>query len=442
MVEANVKILQDVRWFLYAVCDHTVHRALFTEKPTDFTRTRDLPMVRVIAMIVNLLKRSLSVEIREFFEVLVGKDPPTKSAFCQQRQKLKALFFQVWNHVLAEGFYRYYAGAVKHWRGFCLLACDGSTLYLPATPSVQQHFGTQRNQHGGVPMARALQLRDVLNELTLWAGLYPIHCGEGTILLENLKHIGADSLLLLDRGYPGFVLMYALGHQPSPLHFVMRCRVGFNQQVSTFMSSTLTDQVVTLRASPEARTTLRKHGYQVPAPLTLAVRMVKVPLAGGGTEVLLTSLLDQRLYSTRDLQQLYGLRWNIETAYNTQKNQLQLEQFSGVSVCAIEQDYHACVFVENLQTLIEKQCSDYTKKCSAKRKHPCGINTNCCWAALKHKVVRLLLTKDPLPLLLLLETIFEQYLEPIRAGRTYKRKHKLKCLNGKYHTLTNYKRAI
>lgn len=399
-------------------------------------------MIRVIAMIVNLFKRSLSVEIREFFEVLVGKDSPTKSAFCQQRQKLKALFFQLWNHVLAEGFYRYYGAAVKHWRGFRLLACDGSTLYLPATPPVQQHFGTQRNQHAGVPMARALQIRDVLNELTVWAGLYPIRCGEATILLENLQHLAGGSLLLLDRGYPGFVLMYALGQQSSPLHFVMRCRLGFNAQVVAFVNSGLKDQVVLFTASPEAKARLRKMGYCVPACLSLSVRMVKVCLPGGGTEVLLTNLLDQRLYSATDLRELYGLRWNIETAYDTQKNQLQVEQFSGLSVCTIEQDYQACVFVQNLQTLIEKQCGDFILKRSAQRKHPCQVNTNCCWAALKHNVARLLLTQDPLPLLLTIQKAFQQYLEPLRAGRTYKRRHKLKCLNGKYHTLTNYKRAI
>lgn len=44
----------------------------------------------------------------------------------------------------------------------------------------------------------------------------------------------------------------------------------------------------------------------------------------------------------------------METRYDTQKNKGQLEQFSGVSVLSIYQDYQATVFVCNLQALLEK----------------------------------------------------------------------------------------
>ena len=56
--------------------------------------------------------------------------------------------------------------------------------------------------------------------------------------------------------------------------------------------------------------------------------------------------------------ELYAKRWTIEGAYNTQKNQLQIEIFSGHRVICIEQDYAAALFVANLQSILEKQCED------------------------------------------------------------------------------------
>lgn len=41
-----------------------------------------------------------------------------------------------------------------------------------------------------------------------------------------------------------------------------------------------------------------------------------------------------------------------------------------------------------------------------------------------------------------LQNVFEQNIEPIRPNRTFTRGRKLKRFNGKYQSLTNYKRAI
>ncbi len=38
-------------------------------------------------------------------------------------------------------------------------------------------------------------------------------------------------------------------------------------------------------------------------------------LSTGETEILLTDLYDERLYSLADLKKLYALRWGIETAF-------------------------------------------------------------------------------------------------------------------------------
>jgi len=120
------------------------------------------------------------------------------------------------------------------------------------------------------------------------------------------------------------------------------------------LQSSKSSKVIDLRATSNAIATLREHGYIITAATAIKVRMVKVLLSSGEVEILLTNLYDQNLYTNEDLKYLYGLRWGIETTYGKQKNQLQMEQFSGHRAICIQQDYAACLFVANLQSLIEK----------------------------------------------------------------------------------------
>ena len=170
--------------------------------------------------------------------------------------------------------------------------------------------------------------------------------------------------------------------------------------------------------------------------------MVKVKLPTGEMEILLANLYNERVFTLEDLKYLYGLRWGIETTYYKQKNQQQMEQFSGHRVICIQQDYAAGIFVANLQSLIEKQCEHYLQTINEKRKLRYRINRNVSWASMKHTIVKLFLHNNPEQILLHLQKAFEQNIEPVRPGRQNPRVRKSKRLYGKYQTFTNYKRAI
>jgi hypothetical protein len=55
-------------------------------------------------LIVNGLKRSLSVELHHFFEQFSPENTCGKQTFCEQRAKLKPAFFHDWDDVLTSGF--------------------------------------------------------------------------------------------------------------------------------------------------------------------------------------------------------------------------------------------------------------------------------------------------------------------------------------------------
>jgi len=443
MVEANVRIIEELKYFLEVVSKDPSLRELVTETEKDFTRDRKLPMERIVGLIINMPKRSLSIEIQEFFESL-EKDLVhcTKGAFCSQRSKLKALFFEAWNQWLVSNFYHYYGDNVKRWRNFRVQAVDGSTAYLINKKEVADYFGTQDNQHVCIPMARIMQVQDILNDITVWGKTSSIKESEQAIMASHVSSLYEDSLTLFDRGYPSYALMYLMNNQEVPRHFVIRCKGGFNKEVKQFVQSSKNSKIINLKPNANAIAALREHGYVITPETTINVRMVKVLLSSGEVEILLTNLYDQNLYTNEDLKYLYGLRWGIETTYGKQKNQLQMEQFSGHRVICIQQDYAAGLFVANLQSLIEKQCEDYLDQVNRKRTYKYKINRNVSWASMKHCIVKLFLYKNPEQILLQLQKDFERNLEPIRPGRQNPRKKKVKRLHGKYQTLTNYKRAI
>ena len=443
MVEANLQIIEELKLFLEEVSQDPELRKLVTENEGDFTRDRKLPMDRVAGMIINMPKRSLSIEIQEFFDDLSnGREDCTKGAFSTQRAKLQPLFFKVWNHWLVKNFYRYYGENVKCWRTFRLNAVDGSTAYLIDKKELADYFGTQDNQYVETPMARIMQVQDILNDITVWGDIYPIKESEQAIIATRITQLPKDSITLFDRGYPSYALMYLMLNQEEPRHFLMRCKTNFNKIVAQFTASRKRSKIVQFFPDKAAIASLREQGHIVTQNTGISVRMVRITLSTGEDEILLTSLYDEKLYSLEDLKYLYGLRWGIETTYSKQKNQQQMEQFSGHRVICIQQDYLASLIVANLQSLIEKQCESYLKKINKHRKYSYRINRNVSWASLKFNIVRLFLQENTKEILLQLQLAFERNIEPVRPGRQFPRIFKAKRRKGKFQTYTNHKRAI
>lgn len=208
MVIANLNIIEELKTFLESVSQNPELKKIFGNSVSDFSRNRKLPFKRLVSLIINLPKRSLSIELQDFFATLDDSDSLcTKGAFCQQRSKLNPVFFQVWNQFLVDCFYKYYGDNVKRWNGMRLLAVDGSTAYLLNKPDVVAHFGTLRNQHLETPMGRIMQVVDVLNDIIVWGDILPVKYGEPKIISHYIENLYQDSITLFDRGFISYSLI-------------------------------------------------------------------------------------------------------------------------------------------------------------------------------------------------------------------------------------------
>jgi len=381
---------------------------------------------------MNLLKGSLQDELDAFFKNLKGHPTEvrevSKAAFSKARKHLRHTAFIELNQNLLNQSYA--ASQTDTWHGYRLCAVDGSTLRLPNKAPIVEHFG--RQQDNSVPQARLSQLYDVLNSVTIDAQLSPFHIGERDLAYKHLKQTQANDLIIYDRGYPAFA-MYAM-HRALQRDFLVRMPLDFCHEVTDFIASDDVDLTVIIEANDESRQACVEHEISSDP---IQIRLIKVILNTGETEVLATSLLDVRRFPAKVFKDLYALRWNVEEDYKTKKHRVEIENFSGLSVESIYQDVHAKVFTQNMVALTSWIAQPEVDTIYEGRKHVYKINFTQALSKMKHSIISLIASTNPQKLIRSLVDIFVKTVEPIRKQRSYPRN---KSWHKRVHHL-NYKRT-
>jgi hypothetical protein len=409
----------------------------FCVSGNDFIRNRKLPFARLVLLITKLCKKTLSIEIEQFFAESGGLLNCSVSAFTQQRAKLVPSFFYFWNLVLQGSYYRYYAHAVKRWKIHRIIAADGSTISLVNTPSLAGYFGGQSNQNSSFVLAKTFYHYDVLNELVLLPQISPYRYGELNMAYDSIGAIEEDMLMLYDRNFSNYKMVALHQWQEKERKFVIRARET-QSLIKAFIRSGQISSIVYMQPTPEAIAGLKKSGFMVAKNTLLKVRLVRVELEHS-TEVLITNLWEEEGYSAGEFKDLYFMRWGIETNLSVQKNICQLESFSGLTVHAVLQDFYATVVMTNLHSILIKEAQEVVENTLKHRKYPVKINKNKSFGKLKTNLVSLFLNNDPVAILKKLYAHFITDVIPIRKGRSFKRIKVNIQAKSKYKTFTNFK---
>lgn len=440
MLKTNIEILEKLHEFIYQA---EGAKEKYVTKKNAFTKPRKLGFLMVVLFILQLPKRSLGVELEDFFDQLApDKLTCTKSAFSQARYNLKWELFRDWNDCLIKDFFTDNEAKVKRWKGYRLQGVDGTILHLPDYADLKIVFGTHSNQHGSMPMARVIGRYDLLNDLLIEGKVAPVRTSENVMAQEQLSQVAEDVLSIYDRNFISFEFLYA--HYYQNLHYVMRCKLSFNTVVKNFVKSEAKSAIVEFKASSKGIAKFAEQGIELTLKDSVKLRLIKVVLSTGELEVLATSLLNEQEFPNELFGPLYNSRWGSETCFDVLKNKLQVALFSGQKPAAIHQEFQATVFVHNLNTLLVQDCEEQAKQRSSKRMYQYKINKNVSIGLMKNKLIRLFTCpKEELYLVVkMLHSKFIRYLEPIRQGRSYPRKFRARALKSKFFTLNNYARAF
>lgn len=218
------------------------------------------------------------------------------------------------------------------WRDRRVMAIDGSTLVLAATPELEALYGgptTHGKRRVGSPQARMVALLECGTRALVNATMGPYRSAETKLLKNLLPSIEPGMLILADRDFPRVELWKQFLARGADLLW------RANTRVATHRVRDLGD------GSYLAAFGLNHHGR--PNNHSLVVRVIEYRLPGSDTLYrLLTNLLDPVVAPAGELASLYAERWEIEIFYGQLKTtQCELGMLRSQTIDGVEQEFWA-----------------------------------------------------------------------------------------------------
>ena len=399
----------------------------------DFTRNRTLTFPRLVSFMLNAINGSIQSELSRFFQVLddspVSLVTVSTAAFCKARKKLSHTAFKDLNNTLVDTFHK--SASVQRWHGLRVLAVDGSVTQLPKSEILLEHFGKARKKSFR-PAVRMSQLYDVKNKITIDLEIGSHSTGERNMALKHLKYANKGDIIVYDRGYPA--VWFFKHHLANEIDFCSRATLDSSNKITEFIASGSISEVSEFPCIEKSLQRCRKDGLSTDS---VKLRLVRVDLPSGTTEILITSLIDEEVYPSHIFADLYHQRWGIEEDYKVMKSRLNIENFSGMSVEAILQDIHAKTLTKNLASIAIFEAEKITNLTRNKCNHKYKINVHHALSQIKDNIVRFMMKTSIEGLSQLMINKISQVTNAYRENRKCDRSEKRMSKN-KYPTA--YKR--
>lgn len=404
--------------------DFIIHSKRLSER--HFTRTRKMPLSRLLLSILNRRGLSLSLELRKFKELSGMKEEISKSGYLRQRMKLNpdsiAELFCFHNKGL------YDDGEMETWKGYYILAADGSGINVPTTPETLVCYGSS-SRKGTKPQA-ALGLSciyDVINHTILECSINDCKFNEMQEAYRQMQQIKNgmalhNTILVLDRGYPSSV--YFIKMLEENQKFLVRLKASDFKKEHQGMKSMDEEVEIVFDKSRMQHYLGSETASKMKELGSIRIRFVRLTLENGTDEYLATNLTNTE-YTTEEIRLMYTMRWEIETAYDMLKNNLELENFTGTKPVLIEQDIYSSVYLCNLaQDMIADANHQQKGENVRKYKHSMTVNKTYAVGVLKEELIHILLEPASIDTEKRFKTMVDELkrnLIPVRKDRHYKR---------------------
>ena len=405
----------------------------FVKRPgKDFTRHRICTFPNTILAIMTMEAHSLKRELFEYFRPL-KKNPPTRSAFIQSRKKLNDAAFP---HLL-----RAFNDKIPFhntYKGLHLLACDGTDSNIPADAQDLASLIPFNSNNGGYYQNHTVVMFDLLEKRYTDAVIQPrreINEVQACCKMIDRNPVPGQCLIIADRGFMSFNLM---AHVIENHNFFLIRTKDIMQALSPFklfsfpptgegevscefvLSRKHSKQQIEQPQKYKWLSPKRRFDYISPedkqSSYTLSFRLVKLLLADGSAEYLVTNLSHEK-FPPEALRTLYQMRWGVETSFLYLKYNIAMNYFHSISRDSISQEIFAKLVLYNFISLIVS-CSELLGTNSL---YPVQISFSDAVYKCRAYLLSVIPGKKLLELLL-------RDLTPIRSGRSYERNIRSQCL--------------
>lgn len=235
------------------------------------------------------------------------------------------------------------------WFGHRLFAVDGSKINLPR-PLIENGYPLPSGK-ANYPQGLMSCLYELKTRLPIDFDLVA-HANERDCALNHLKALEKGDIVVYDRGYFSYLLLYY--HQQLGINAVFRLGKISVSVINDFFESPETDIIteIKLTGNRSRQKILRKHpDFNF---VTLPIRLIKYTV-NETIYCLGTNLLDQKKYPTEAFKDLYHERWGIEELYKVSKNILDVTDFHARSERGVKQELFAHFVLITMNRLFANQ---------------------------------------------------------------------------------------
>lgn len=359
-----------------------------------FTRNRKMPLSKLILSILSRGGLTLAMDLRKFFKAFKSKLKISKVGYLKQRKKLNPLAFMKLSVFHVTNFYKD-SSSVTKLKGYLILAVDGSHVNIPTTPETLKVYGNPSKKNAKPCAQLGIScIYDVINKMIIDCTINRFKFNErkqAEVHIEKLNSILGKKkwIVLFDRGYASIELF--LNRLDNNQKFLARLSsAAFKREQQSMRSSDENVEIIFDKTRTNAyRNTsfcvkLKERG-------SMNLRFVQIKLKSGETEYLATNLSLEE-FSSNDIYMLYGSRWGIETVYDTLKNKLELENFTGYKPIIIEQDIYSTIYLSNvIHDVMIDAAKEFNENNQKKYKYEMAINTNIAIGIMKAELIEYIL---------------------------------------------------
>ena len=359
--------------------------SLFVKNPkTDFSRNRKINFKKFIGITMNSGGGTMSKELLDYFDFDVKT--PSVSAYTQQRSKVLPEAFEF----LFNSFTQENMPSANSYKGYRLIACDGSNLTIATNPN-DAETASKSNQFGTITNHLYLNaFYDVLNRIYLDAVLQTASEHQECRACINMMKRSSSGLKLPKTDVFDIAVSMTFTRQQTK----MTKKAGYK-----FMPTIQTFDYLPLKS---------KDTY------TINFRIARFAIADNSYEMLVTNL-SRSEFSTNDLKEIYHLRWGIETSFRELKYSIGLTNFHARKVDYIKQEVFARLLLYNYCELITAHVVQQMQNTGKTKQVNFTIAIYICREYLRQK--RNLSPPDVIKLI-------EKNILPVRPGRKDPRKVK------------------
>lgn len=408
------------------------HHWLFTRNPeTDFTRVKKWSFSNVIRFIITMQGNSLKDELYDYFDF--SCDTPTNSSFNQRRAQILPEAF--------EFLFREFTSSVSYeklYRGYRLLACDGSDLCIAHNPDDKTTYFQSTSASRGFNQLHLNAIYDLQTRTYTDAMIQPAcQKNENKAMCDMIDKYSGNpkTIFLADRGYENYNI-FAHAQERGVFYLIRAKDLLSNGIVSSFREQLPKDQMtfdqsvsITLTRKQTNAVKSNPEKYRIIMKATafdyldlyvnkfydLQMRIVRFPISENACESIITNLPTED-FPLEDIKELYHMRWGIETSFRELKYAIGLTHFHSKKLDYIRQEIWARLILYNFcETITTKTVMKQTQR---QRKHIYQLNYTRAIYICRH----FLSIKEGVPPDI--EKLISRELLPVRTGRSDPRKVK------------------